>query len=357
MHLRKLLLPFSWLYGMVTGARNFFYDKGILSSRKFDVPVICVGNLSTGGTGKTPHVEYIVRLLSRGGLSEINNSIVATLSRGYGRNSKGFLVAKPNMTSEILGDEPLQYALKFPESIVAVGENRVNAIEHLLSEFPGIDAVIMDDGFQHRSVKPGLSILLTDYSGLFTRDFLLPAGNLRENRNGFKRADLIIVTKCPSLSEKEKQNIIHEIHVLPGQKVLFSYFRYGELVPFRDVYDKIDLLQLKEYHVLLLTGIANPKSLVAFLNDAVFELHPLKFPDHHTFSKSDLVTVRKKFDNIVAQKKIIVTTEKDFVRLHKENLKAVIHGLPFYYLPVTAKFDAEDKKIFDEKILSYAGKN
>ncbi|HKR06061.1 MAG TPA: tetraacyldisaccharide 4'-kinase [Bacteroidia bacterium] len=350
MHIRKLLLPFSWLYGIVTGARNFFYDKGILASRQFEVPVICVGNLSTGGTGKTPHVEYIIQLLK-------NNFVLATLSRGYGRNTTGFVIAKPNMTSEILGDEPAQYALKFPDAIVAVGENRVDAIENLLSEFPGVDAIIMDDGFQHRSVKPGLSILLTDYSLLFSKDFLLPAGDLRENKNGYKRADLIVVTKCPLLSETVKQNIISEISPLNEQQVLFSHLVYDALIPFKNENDEINIHQLKGYEVFLLTGIANPQSLIAFLKEKVSQLHLLKFQDHHDFTKKDLVTVRKKFDNIVAEKKIIITTEKDFTRLKKENLKELVRGLPFYYVPVKVEFDGEDKKIFDKKILSYVGKN
>jgi len=349
MHFRKFLLPVSWLYGMIMSMRNFFYDKRIFSSKEFEVPVICVGNLSVGGTGKTPHVEYIIQLL--------NDRVIATLSRGYGRKSKGYLIAGPNMTSETIGDEPAQYALKFPHIIVAVGEERVHAIENLQSQFPGLDAIIMDDGFQHRSVKPGLSVLLTDYSLLFTKDFLLPAGNLREGRNGYKRADLIIVTKCPALSENEKQNIIPEISPVKTQKVLFSRMVYDALVPFRNENHGIDIQQLKEYDVFLLTGIANPKNLVEFLKQKSYHLYEIKFPDHHVFSKNDLQMVKRKFDNIVAQKKIIVTTFKDFTRLKKENLQELIHDLPFYYLPVKVEFDEMDKKIFEEKILNYVGKN
>ncbi|MEO5571402.1 MAG: tetraacyldisaccharide 4'-kinase [Bacteroidia bacterium] len=350
MYLRKLLFPFSWLYGIFTGARNLFYDREIIASEKFDIPVICVGNLSTGGTGKTPHVEYIIRLLK-------NNFIVATLSRGYGRNSKGFMVSKPNMTSEVLGDEPAQYALKFPEAIVAVGEDRVAAIKNLISEFPGMEVILMDDGFQHRAVKPGLSILLTDYSNLFTNDFLLPAGNLREHKNGYKRAELIIVTKCPALTAIEKQKIVHEISPLQSQQILFSHFAYDDLIPFSSENKKQDVSHLKDFYVLLLTGIANPQSMIDFLKGQGCEVHPLKFPDHYHYSKNDLMTVKEKFDNIVAQKKIIITTEKDFVRLKKENLKEIIHSLPFYYLPVKVEFDAHDKKTIDEKILNYVGKN
>ncbi|MEP7170377.1 MAG: tetraacyldisaccharide 4'-kinase [Bacteroidota bacterium] len=350
MHLRKLLLPFSWLYGIITRLRNCFYDKRIFASKQFDVPVICVGNLSSGGTGKTPHVEYIIQLLK-------TNFVLATLSRGYGRNTEGFLIVKPNMTSEISGDEPAQYALKFPEVIVTVGENRVNGIENILSEFPGIDAIIMDDGFQHRSVKPGFSVLLTDYSLLFTKDFLLPAGTLRENKSGYERSDLIVVTKCPSLSENDKQNIISEISPLKNQEVLFSHLVYDGFIPFKNEIEKIDFQQLKECEALLLTGIANPKSIFDFLEGQVSNLHFLKFPDHHVFTKSDLLKVKKKFDNIVAEKKIIITTEKDFVRLKKESLKELIHQLPFYYLPVKVEFDEKDKKIFEEKILNYVGKN
>jgi tetraacyldisaccharide 4'-kinase len=350
MHIRKLLLPFSWLYGIVTGVRNFFYDNSIFSSKQFEIPVICVGNLSTGGTGKTPHVEYIINLLK-------NHFVLATVSRGYGRSTKGFIVAGPDMPVEALGDEPAQYAVKFPEVIVSVGEKRVEAIEKLLSAFPGIDAIIMDDGFQHRSVKPGLSVLLTDYFFLFTKDNLLPAGNLRESKNGYKRADVIVVTKCPLLSEIEKQSIVSEISPKKTQEVLFSHFVYDNLKPFKSENAELNPTELKEHEVLLLTGIANPQSLFSFLKENVYQLHSIKFPDHHAFTKDDLMSVKKKFNNIVAQKKIIVTTEKDFVRLKKESLKETINQLPFYFLPVKVEFDVNDKKIFEKKILNYVGKN
>ena len=350
MNLRKLLLPFSWLYGMIISLRNVFYDAGIFSSKKFDVPVICIGNLTTGGTGKTPHIEYLLRILK-------NNFIIATLSRGYGRNTKGFIVAKPGMTTEILGDEPLQYSLKFPEVIISVGENRARAIEKLLSAFPGIEIILMDDGFQHRAVKPGFSILLTEYSNLFTKDHLLPAGNLRENKSGFKRANVLVVTKCPELNETEKQKIINEIAPLPLQHVLFSHFCYDELIPFSSTNAKINLSQFKEFQVLLLTGIANPESIIEFMNANVAHLHQVNFPDHHSFSKNDIEALKKKFNNIVADKKIIITTEKDFMRLKKESLKELILDLPFYYLPVKVDFALNDKKILDEKILNYVRKN
>ena len=350
MRFRKLLLPFSWLYGIVTAVRNFFYDKGFFSSKQFEMPVICIGNLSAGGTGKTPHVEYLIQLLK-------NHFVLATLSRGYGRNARGFIVASPGMTSEDLGDEPAQFAGKFPEVIVSVGEKRVESIEKLLSEFPGIDAIIMDDGFQHRAVRPGLSVLLTDYNSRFTKDTLLPAGNLRESKNGYKRADIIVITKCPSLSEIEKRTIITEVSPLKTQQVLFSHLVYDNLVPFNSTHAELNPAEVKECQVLLLTGIANPQSLFSFLSESTAQLHLLKFPDHHAFTKNDLITVRKKFDNIVAKKKIIVTTEKDFMRLRKENLKQFIYDLPFYFLPVKVEFDKNDKELFEEKILSYVRKD
>lgn len=351
MNFRKLLLPFSLLYGLITWTRNLFYDTGFFRSVRFDIPVICVGNLNTGGTGKTPHVEYIIQLFK-------NSKVIATLSRGYGRASKGFIIAKPNMNSEILGDEPFQYFLKFPEIMVAVGENRINGVEKLLSKHPGINAVILDDAFQHRSVKAGLNILLTDYSDLFINDQLLPAGNLREPKSGYKRADIIIVTKCPSIiTVGEKQELIKVLKPLSHQKILFSFFSYEILTSFFSGMDKIEISQLKDYEVLLVTGIANTRSIKSFLSQKAKKLNQFEFPDHHYYTDDDIKKVQRNFDNIAAQKKIIITTEKDFMRLNKEAIKKKFPQLPFYYLPVNVDFDSGDKKIFEEKILNYVGKN
>ncbi len=348
MNFRKLLLPFSLLYGFATWLRNFFYDSGIFKSQKFSFPVIGVGNLNTGGTGKTPHVEYIIRLLK-------DNHAIAVLSRGYGRTSKGFLITKPGMDAHIIGDELYQYFLKFPEVIVAAGADRKHAINMLVSKYPGIDAIILDDAFQHRAVKAGLNILLTDYSDLFTNDFVLPAGNLREFKTGYIRAHIIIITKCPEgITEIEKNKIISKINPSSHQKILFSFLKYEALVSFSTQHPAIGMENLKDYEVLLVTGIANPSSAINFLKTKTAFLHSIAFSDHHFFTADDLRTVQIKFDAISSQKKIIVTTEKDFVRL--KNNKSV-NNLPYYYLPVKVDFESSDKKMFDEIIVSYAGKN
>jgi tetraacyldisaccharide 4'-kinase len=350
MKVRKLLLPFSWLYGLITSVRNYFYDKGLFKSVEFNIPVICVGNLNTGGTGKTPHVEYIVELLR-------NKYLVATLSRGYGRKSKGFLLTEADMSAELTGDEPLQFAMKYHDIKAAVGENRVEAIKEIVAKFPDLKTIIMDDGFQHRAVNPGLSVLLTDYSKLFINDYLLPAGNLRESKEGYKRANLIIVTKCPNMSNDERKNIIHGISPLQGQQVLFSRLRYNDPVSFKTGMNPIKLIELNNYDVLLLTGIANPESIIDFLKDKVKGVHPFSFPDHRLYTRSDLKQVEEKFNNIANRQKIILTTEKDFMKLKGKETVDLTENLPYYYIPVKVEFDESDKKIMDKKILSYVGKN
>lgn len=349
MNLRKLFLPFSLLYDLITRARNFLYDKKILSSKRFDVPVICVGNLNTGGTGKTPHVEYLIELLK-------SKFTVATLSRGYGRSTSGFLIAKPFSNAAILGDEPYQYFLKHPEITVTVGENRTAAIEKIISKYPNIDVVLMDDGLQHRAVNPGLKILLTEYSNLFTRENLLPAGNLRESKNNYMRSNIIIVTKCPEINQQEKQTIIDEISPLAHQTILFSHLKYDALISFY-TNERMRLEDLKDVHVLCVTGIANPAPFLSFLKTKTSGLSHLQFKDHHDFSTRDLQSIQQNFDNIAAAKKIIVTTEKDFARLKKEELKKHTSKLPLYYLPVKVTFDENDKKTVDDKILNYVGQN
>ena len=350
MKIRKLLLPFSWLYSFFTSVRNYFYDKGLLQSSEFNIPVICVGNLSTGGTGKTPHVEYIIELLK-------NNYRVATLSRGYGRKSKGFILAETSMSVELIGDEPLQFAIKYPDVKVAVGENRVEAIKQILAKFPEVQIILMDDGLQHRAIKPGLSVLLTDYSKLFTRDYLLPAGNLRESKSAYKRADIVIITKCPSMQIEERKKISQEISPLTKQKVLFSGLSYGDPVSFIDKIKQIKLEALKDYDVLLLAGIADPKNIRDFLKDKVKGLQACIYPDHYLYTKTDLKQIAEKFNNIAANQKIILTTEKDFMRLKRKEIAQLTEKLPFYYIPLKVEFDESDKKIMDTKILSYVGKN
>jgi tetraacyldisaccharide 4'-kinase len=331
--LRKILFPFAILYGWITQFRNFLFDKNILKSYAFDLPIIAVGNLSVGGTGKTPQIEYLIRLLSR-------NYKIATLSRGYKRKSDGFILADEQATAEILGDEPFQFHRKFPNIQIAVDADRKNGIERLLANENKPDIILLDDAFQHRKVKAGFYILLTAYGDLFCDDFMLPTGNLREGRNGAKRADVIIVTKCPaSISEPEQSKIREKLNV--SMPVFFTAIAYDDAVYSEHTSIKVD--EIKAVPKLLIAGIAKPKSFFAYLqteNDAV-----MAFPDHHHFTENDITAIKKQAGN-----NPIITTEKDYVRL-----KGQI-GAPLYYLPIKTSFISSAEK-FDKTILNYVGKS
>jgi tetraacyldisaccharide 4'-kinase len=328
--LRKLLFPFAILYGFITSLRNYLYDKGILKSYSFDIPVIAVGNLSVGGTGKTPQIEYLIRLLSP-------NYKVATLSRGYKRKSEGFILADAASTPEILGDEPFQYFKKFPDIQVAVDADRKNGIEQLLNQKSRPEIILLDDAFQHRKVKAGFYILLTAYEDLFCDDFILPTGNLRESRNGAKRANLIIVTKCPlDIAELEQQNIKNKLAVdLP---IYFSSIDYDDKV-YNDT-ESLAVSDLKLTPKMLLAGIAKPKPFFDYLQTDKDEV--MTFSDHHHFSESDILNIKSR-----AIDKIIVTTEKDFVRLNTEILRKQL-----YYLPIKSKLISKQDD-FNQLVLSY----
>ena len=330
--LRKLLFPFAILYGFITSLRNYLYDKGILKSYSFDIPVIAVGNLSVGGTGKTPQIEYLIRLLSP-------NYKVATLSRGYKRKSEGFILADAATTAEILGDEPFQYFKKFPDIQVAVDADRKNGIEQLLNQKSRPEIILLDDAFQHRKVKAGFYILLTAYEDLFCDDFMLPTGNLRESRNGAKRANLIIVTKCPlDIAELEQQNIKNKLAVdLP---IYFSSINYDDKV-YNDT-ESLAVSDLKLTQKMLLAGIAKPKPFFDYLQTDKDEV--MTFSDHHHFSESDILNIKSQ-----AIDKIIVTTEKDFVRLDAKILRKQL-----FYLPIKSKF-LSNHESFDAIILNYVG--
>ena len=329
---RKLLFPFAILYGFITSLRNYLYDKGILKSYSFDIPVIAVGNLSVGGTGKTPQIEYLIRLLSP-------NYKVATLSRGYKRKSEGFILADAASTAEILGDEPFQYFKNFPDIQVAVDADRKNGIEQLLNQESRPEIILLDDAFQHRKVKAGFYILLTAYEDLFCDDFMLPTGNLRESRNGAKRANLIIVTKCPlDITELEQQNIKKKLAVdLP---IYFSSIDYDDKV-YNDT-ESLAVSDLKLTPKMLLAGIAKPKPFFDYLQTDKDEV--MTFSDHHHFTESDILNIKSQ-----AIDKIIVTTEKDFVRLDAKILRKQL-----FYLPIKSKF-LSNQESFDAIILNYVG--
>lgn len=332
--LRKILFPFAVLYGLITQFRNFLYDIGILKSYSFNIPILVVGNLSVGGTGKTPQIEYLIRLLSE-------HYTIATLSRGYKRQSKGFVLADETSTAAILGDEPFQFYKKFPNIQVAVDVDRKNGIEKLLSQAEKPEVILLDDAFQHRKVKAGMYILLTSYDDLFCDDFILPTGNLRESRSGVKRADIIIVTKCPkTISKLEQEKIRQKINII--KPLFFSSIDYDEKVYSLDESKKVS--EIKFENKLLIAGIAKPKSFFAYLQNEQDVL--LTFSDHHHFTQQDILNIKKQ-----AKNNIIITTEKDYVRL-----KDSIPKNQLFYLPIKTSIIFEGDN-FDKTILNYVGKS
>ena len=329
---RQLLFPFAIIYGLITSIRNFLYDKGVLKSYSFDIPIIAVGNLSVGGTGKTPQIEYLIRLLSP-------NYRIATLSRGYKRKSKGFILANETSNAEIIGDEPFQFFQKFPQIQVAVDTDRKNGIEQLLQQSIPPDVILLDDAFQHRKVKAGFYILLTSFDDLYCDDFILPTGNLRESRCGAQRDNIIIVTKCPeNLSELAQQQIKQRLGA--DKNVFFTKIVY-DTVLYSDN-KQLEFSEIKNTDKLLLAGIAKPEPFFAYLqskNDVV-----MKFSDHHHFSENEILEIKDKSNN-----RPIVTTEKDFVRLKDSILKEQL-----FYLPIKSSFIVKNDNI-NKTIFDYVG--
>ena len=304
--LRYLLWPFSLLYALVLSIRNLFFDKGVFTSTEYDIPIVAVGNLSVGGTGKTPQIEYFIRLLQ-------DDYTIAVLSRGYKRKSDGFVLANEKATVAEIGDEPFQFFQKFNKIKVAVDADRRKGIEKIKELEPSVNLILLDDAFQHRKVKAGFYVLLTSFDNRYTKDFVLPTGDLREARSGSRRADAIVVTKCPKLSKEEQQKIISEIKPKPHQKVFFSAIAYDDHVTSGT--KQMDLHALKDYEVLLLTGIANPKPLMGYLNQNGVQFKHLEYPDHHNFTDQDIAKINSVFFSFENAKKIILTTEKDATRL------------------------------------------
>lgn len=340
---KPLLFPISLLYGSIIWLRNKVYDKGIYAGIEFSVPVISVGNLSTGGTGKTPHIEYLIRLLNY-------EFKVATMSRGYKRRTRGFRLADEHTNAAEIGDEPMQFHTKFPEILVSVCEERMTGIPELMRIHPEIDVILLDDAYQHRSVKPGLNILITDYNKPFYQDHILPFGGLREARSSYQRADVIIVSKCPeNLSPENQEVIIQSIQAKAHQQVYFSGIKYGEFVNF---FNFQETKLLKDSSVILVSGIANPQPLSEYVTAQCKQLHLLGFPDHHYFSDYDLEEIKKTYQNWDTPDKCIVTTEKDAVRLalHFEKLQS--WGIPIYVLPIEIYF-IKDMQGFDKMVYGY----
>ncbi len=336
---RVVLFPFGFLYGVITAIRNLLFDLGI--KKVFVIPgkSICVGNLSVGGTGKTPHIAYLAELLQ-------DHFKVQILSRGYGRKTKGFFLLDENATSKTVGDEPLFYYQNFKKSTVAVCESRKEGVQKLQS-LEKSDVILLDDAFQHRAVKAGLNVLLTDYNAPYYQDLMLPAGDLREWQVGRKRADLVLVTKAPTLiSQTEKKQMIQKLKFNP-ENVFFTHIIYAALKSF----GKPLLWKKNDFKtILLVTGIANPEPLKSHLaQDHHVEL--FSFPDHHDFTLEDIQKIHKKFDTFASDEKVIVTTEKDFVRLNNAIFIPEIAKYPWFFQQISVKIDRE--QTFNTKIQSY----
>ncbi|WP_161887682.1 tetraacyldisaccharide 4'-kinase [Pontibacter russatus] len=340
-YLKRMLWPFSLLYGGVTLVRNYLYDREVLPSRRFSLPVIAVGNLTVGGTGKTPHVEYLLRLLQ--------SYKTATLSRGYKRQSKGFLLADSESTAATLGDEPFQYHRDFPGVAVAVCEDRVAGIGQLLQRVPEVEVVVLDDAMQHRPVQPSLNIMLTDYHRPFYKDWVLPAGLLREPREGAARADVVIVSKCPpQLGPEELAVIRKEVgkYAGAGTPVFFSAFAYAEPVA-------IGMPASRSKKVVLLTAIANAAPLAEHLKENGYEvLRHLAYPDHYTYTVQDLQKLRQLLQQPEFAGAPILTTRKDAVKLEGPALAALTAELPVSYIPVVVRF-IQGQEAFDQLVLRH----
>lgn len=359
-NINKKLLPFSWLYGFGVGFRNMLFEMGILKSRSYTVPVISVGNITVGGTGKTPHVEYLIRLLK----DKVN---VAVLSRGYKRKSHGFVLADAETPMKMIGDEPYQMKQKFPDITVAVDSKRTRGIDHLIGGEAGkdIDVVLLDDAFQHRYVKPGINILLVDYHRLIIYDELLPAGRLREPVKSKDRADIVIITKCPwNLKPMEFRVITKAMKLYPYQQLFFSTHEYEmPIAVFPEEQGKLgasetldSLASLKDRNVLLLTGIGSPEQMKHDMEQMTDHVTPLTFSDHHDFKQKDIVAINEAFAAL-PEPKVIITTEKDATRLGVlEELSSEVKQ-HLYKLPIYIQIMQDQEELFNQTVLGYVRKN
>jgi tetraacyldisaccharide 4'-kinase len=343
---RPALLPLSLFYGLIVMIRNWLFDAKLLRSTRFKLPVICIGNITVGGTGKTPHVEYLIRQLKQ-------NYNLAVLSRGYKRQTHEFILATSDSGVAEVGDEPLQIKRKFPDVHVAVESDRVLGVQMLMELIPGLRVVLLDDAYQHRTITPGLSVLLIDFTRPVFRDVLLPAGNLRESSRNMRRADIILVTKCPSsLSIGEREKFISRLHPCKHQQVFFTYYDYGNPLPVFPEQAGKQLINLpdkpvhKKKSVLLVTGIANPAPLKQYLANIFDVRDELDFPDHHNYSRNDFLQIKTTFDPIGDPEKYVLVTEKDAVRIRESAFIDCTFRSAFYYIPIEVKFLTDCEEAF-----------
>ena len=352
-HINEWLIPLSWLYGIGVGFRNQLFNIGLLKQHDYDIPIISVGNITVGGAGKTPHVEYLIRLLK-------DKVKVAVLSRGYKRKTHGYVLANDSSTVTDIGDEPYQMKQKYQDVHIAVDKKRVDGIAHITgnAETNDTDVILLDDAFQHRYVKPGINILLVDYHRLIIYDKLLPAGRLREPQSGKNRADIVIITKCPKdLKPMEFRVLTKAMNLYPYQSLYFTTIEYESLTPlFAKEKSTIEKEALEDKHVMLITGIASPKQIIIDLKPHVKEMTTLAFSDHHQFKSKDIMKINETF-NAIKGEKIIVTTEKDATRL--EQLEGLSEEVKqnLYVLPIKVKFMINQEEEFNDKIIDYVRKN
>jgi tetraacyldisaccharide 4'-kinase len=351
---RILLYPFSLVYGFIIYIRNLLFDYQLIPSEEFDMPVISVGNITVGGTGKTPHVEYLISLLK-------DKFRVSTLSRGYKRKTRHFILADQHSTIDEIGDEPRQIKSKFPDVHVAVGRRRANGIKRLMKEIPDLDVVLLDDAYQHRHVKPGLSILLIDYNRPLSEDLLLPAGMLREQSFEKRRAHIILITKCPDrIKPIERRLIIKDLRLYPFQHLYFTKLQGKDPVPvFPETEPVLSRQEIKTIkpNVLMISGIANPRSFKKYIRNYSTKITELIFPDHYAFKNSDILNIMNTFRDMAGENKIILTTEKDAMRFQQfpgidPDVKSKM-----YYIPIIIDFLNEDTENFNNHILNYVRNN
>ncbi len=345
-----LLYPISLIYGLVVNIRNFMFDVKILKSTSFDIPIISVGNITVGGTGKTPHVEYVISFLKE----EYN---IAVLSRGYKRATKGFVLAQKDSNAKEIGDEPKQIKQKYPDITVAVCESRVKGVKKLLEIDNKLNLILLDDAFQHRYITPGLSILLIDYNRPFLKDHYLPYGRLRENPGQRHRADIMLVTKTPKHVKPIDMRIMSKtLNLFPYQSLYFTSFEYGKICPVfsKNSYliDK-DIIKKEKYSVLIVTGIAYPQTLIEYVKTLTTDFSVLRFPDHHYFKTKDIEKISAQFSQIESEKKIIITTEKDAMRFVEINIKDKKLKSRMVYVPIKPKILANDEDEFKDLIMKY----
>lgn len=349
--LKILLLPFAFIYGIITLLRNRLYDWHLLKEKRFDIHTIGVGNLAVGGAGKTPLVEYLIRLLLK------EEFKVATLSRGYKRKTSGFVLASENSTAEDIGDEPLIYKTKYKVDVTVDG-NRVSAVKKISAFDNAPNVILLDDVFQHRAIKCGLNIVVSDYNNLYFKDHMLPSGTLREFKSGINRADVIIISKTPErTSPVEMRAILKDITPRAHQQVFFSYLRYGEIFSMSNNAEKIDTLNdLFRFRIISFAGIANAQPMVNYLKEYAAEVKHLEFPDHHDFILKDLEDIERYYNSFEGGNKIMVTTEKDFMRLKNKQTWEVASRMNIYILPVEVTFKDKEEE-FNELILKYVRTN